>query len=106
MGRDWVAEHLDSSRARPVEVHADSRAHSVPGADRLDAGGSGVTTVVRYGDNTYWSAAPALWKIKKYGHQDVRMTNGGRKEWLTEGRENSVKTRAPGRRLFERRSGI
>jgi thiosulfate/3-mercaptopyruvate sulfurtransferase len=45
------------------------------------------TTVVLYGDNNNWFAAWALWQLKIYGHEDVRLMNGGRKKWVAEGRE-------------------
>jgi thiosulfate/3-mercaptopyruvate sulfurtransferase len=45
------------------------------------------TTLVIYGDNNNWFAAWALWQAKIYGHQDVRLMNGGRKKWLSEGRD-------------------
>src|SRR5207344_2333956 len=50
------------------------------------------TTVVLYGDNNNWFAAWALWQMKIYGHRDVRIMNGGRKKWLSEGRELSTDT--------------
>jgi thiosulfate/3-mercaptopyruvate sulfurtransferase len=48
------------------------------------------TTVVIYGDNNNWFAAWAFWQMKIYGHKDVRIMNGGRKKWLSEGRELSM----------------
>jgi len=45
------------------------------------------TTLVIYGDNNNWFAAWALWQAKIYGHRDVRLMNGGRKKWLSEGRQ-------------------
>jgi thiosulfate/3-mercaptopyruvate sulfurtransferase len=51
------------------------------------------TTVVLYGDNNNWFAAWALWQLKIYGHNNVKLMNGGRKKWLAEGRE--VSTDAP-----------
>jgi thiosulfate/3-mercaptopyruvate sulfurtransferase len=48
------------------------------------------TTVVIYGDNNNWFAAWALWQMKIYGHKDVRIMNGGRKKWLSEGRDLST----------------
>jgi thiosulfate/3-mercaptopyruvate sulfurtransferase len=48
------------------------------------------TTVIIYGDNNNWFAAWALWQMKIYGHKDVRLMNGGRKKWLSEGRELST----------------
>jgi thiosulfate/3-mercaptopyruvate sulfurtransferase len=45
------------------------------------------TTVVLYGDKNNWFAAYAYWYLKIYGHQDVRILDGGRQKWLDEGRE-------------------
>ena len=38
-------------------------------------------TVVLYGGNNNWFAAYAYWYFKVYGHQDVRLLDGGRKKW-------------------------
>jgi thiosulfate/3-mercaptopyruvate sulfurtransferase len=43
-------------------------------------------TVVVYGDNNNWFAAWAFWQLKRHGHKDVRIMNGGRVKWLAEGR--------------------
>ena len=48
------------------------------------------TTVVLYGDNHNWFAAFAYWLFKLYGHEDVRLMNGGRAKWLAEGRETTT----------------
>lgn len=45
------------------------------------------TTVVIYGDKSNWWAAYALWVFKLFGHEDVRLLDGGREKWITEGRE-------------------
>ena len=50
------------------------------------AGITPTTTVILYGDNNNWFAAWAFWRFEYYGHQDVRLLNGGRKKWLAEGR--------------------
>src|SRR5437763_13395131 len=42
--------------------------------------------MVLYGDNTNWFAAWALWILKYYGHQDVRLLDGGRVKWLADKR--------------------
>jgi len=112
---DWVAQHLNDRALRIVEVDVDTKAYHeghVPGAlgwawdtqlcDTLRRdiipkaafeslmGQSGIgrdTTIILYGDNNNWFAAWALWQLKVYGHQDVRLMNGGRKKWLAEGRE-------------------
>ncbi len=112
---EWVAGHLNDPKIRIVEVDVDTKAYSeghVPGATgwawdtqlcdtvRRDIipkakfeqlmGQSGIsnsTTVVLYGDNNNWFAAWAFWQLKVYGHQDVRLMNGGRKKWIAEGRD-------------------
>src|SRR5713226_5870631 len=112
---DWVAQQTSGANVRVVEVDVDTKAYDeghVPGAlawawnsqlcDTLrrdilskaqfeelmaSSGISNDTTVVIYGDNNNWFAAWALWQMKIYGHKDVRLMNGGRKKWLSEGRE-------------------
>jgi thiosulfate/3-mercaptopyruvate sulfurtransferase len=111
----WVAEHVNDPNVRIVEVDVDTAAYDeghVPNAigwnwhtqlcdtvrrDILSqsqfeelmrrSGISPDTTVVLYGDNNNWFAAWAYWQMKMYGHKDVRLMNGGRKKWLSEGRE-------------------
>ena len=34
-------------------------------------------TVILYGDANNWFAAWAFWQFKIYGHEDVRLMNGG-----------------------------
>lgn len=109
---DWVKENLDRPGLRLVEVDVDTKAYDaghVKGAvgfnwqtqlqdqvtrDILDraafgrlVGGAGIRrtdTVVLYGDNNNWFAAYAFWLFKVYGHEDVRLMNGGRAKWLAE----------------------
>jgi len=112
---DWVAGHAMDTGVRVVEVDVDTSAYDqghVPGAagwnwttqlcDTLVRdivpikgledllGKTGIdnkTTIVLYGDNNNWFAAWAFWQLKVYGHDDVRIMDGGRKKWLAEGRE-------------------
>jgi len=42
-------------------------------------------TVVLYGGNNNWFATYAFWYFKIYGHQDVRLLDGGRKLWELKG---------------------
>ncbi len=49
-------------------------------------------TVVLYGGNNNWFAAYAFWYFKLYGHQDVRLIDGGRKKWELDGRPLSSAT--------------
>ncbi|OFE14551.1 thiosulfate sulfurtransferase [Humibacillus sp. DSM 29435] len=45
------------------------------------------TTVVIYGDKSNWWAAYALWVFSLFGHEDVRLLDGGRAKWIADGRE-------------------
>ncbi|WP_336001163.1 sulfurtransferase [Halorientalis halophila] len=48
-------------------------------------GEAGITedsTVVLYGDNSNWFAAYTYWQFKYYGHDDVRLMDGGRDYWV------------------------
>jgi thiosulfate/3-mercaptopyruvate sulfurtransferase len=44
-------------------------------------------TVVIYGDKSNWWAAYALWVFTLFGHEDVRLLDGGRAKWVAEGRD-------------------
>ncbi len=45
------------------------------------------TTIVLYGDKSNWWAAYALWVLALFGHEDVRLLDGGRAKWVAEGRD-------------------
>jgi thiosulfate/3-mercaptopyruvate sulfurtransferase len=126
---DWVAAHAKDAGVRIAEVDVDTAAYDqghVPGAsgwnwttelcdtvvrdivpkDKLEAllGKSSIdnsTTIVLYGDNNNWFAAWAFWQLKMYGHQDVRIMDGGRKKWLAEGRELSTDKAAPPAKTYK-----
>ena len=49
-------------------------------------------TIVVYGDKSNWWAAYALWVFTLFGHEDVRLMNGGRDKWVAEGRELTTDT--------------
>jgi thiosulfate/3-mercaptopyruvate sulfurtransferase len=53
------------------------------------------STVVLYGDKNNWFAAYAYWYLKIYGHEDVRLLDGGRQKWIEEGRELTVEPASP-----------
>ena len=119
----WVADHANDPKIRVVEVDVDTSGYDqghVSGAigwnwqtqlqdpvvrDLIDKrafgelmGRSGIsndTTVVVYGDNNNWFAAWAFWQLKYYGHNDVRIMNGGRKKWLEEKRPLSTEAPRP-----------
>jgi thiosulfate/3-mercaptopyruvate sulfurtransferase len=112
---DWLAEHLGEPGLVVIESNEDVLLHRtghIPGAhhvdwhldlndaclrDYVDAEGfaamcsaRGITrdsTVVVYGDNFNWWAAYALWVFTLFGHEDVRLLDGGRAKWIAEGRE-------------------
>ncbi|MFN8433157.1 MAG: sulfurtransferase [Anaerolineales bacterium] len=111
---DWVAEHLDDPNVRIIESDEDPLLYAIghiPGAAQVDwfstlqhplrrdfltkeqfeqvaskLGITNDTTVVFYGDKSNWFACYALWLFQYYGHQNVKIVNGGRAKWEKEGR--------------------
>ncbi|MET1063572.1 MAG: sulfurtransferase [Arthrobacter sp.] len=53
------------------------------------------TTVVLYGDKSNWWAAYALWVFTLFGHEDVRLLDGGRDKWIAEERALATETTVP-----------
>lgn len=114
---DWVAEHLNDPDVRLVESNEDILlyvAGHIPGAVQVDwttdlndpvtrdylsgekfaelmrrIGVTPETTVVFYGDKSNWWAAYALWVFSLFGHQRVKLMDGGRAKWAAEGRETT-----------------
>ncbi len=110
----WVADHATDDNVRLVESDEDILLYEIghiPGAIKLDwqsdlqdsvrrdfldqAGfeallsNRGIApehTVVFYGDKSNWYATYTLWLFKYFGHQDVRIMDGGRIKWEAEGR--------------------
>ncbi len=65
-------------------------------ADLLGRSGiSNDTTIVLYGDNNNWFAAWAFWFLRMYGHQNVKLMNGGRAKWVAEGRPTTADVPSP-----------
>ncbi|MFI1239554.1 sulfurtransferase [Nocardia salmonicida] len=111
---DWAEENLNAPGVVFVEVDEDTSAYEgghIEGAIRLDwktdlqdqvrrdfvnqeqfsdllsaRGISNDDTVVLYGGNNNWFAAYAYWYFKLYGHNDVKLLDGGRKKWELDGR--------------------
>jgi len=52
-------------------------------------------TIVVYGDKNNWWAAYALWVFSLFGHEDVRLLDGGRDRWIAEGRPLTTDVPAP-----------
>jgi thiosulfate/3-mercaptopyruvate sulfurtransferase len=111
---DWVEQNLDTDGVVLVEVDEDTTAYDaghIPGAVKLnwktdlqdpvvrdfvdraqfekllsDKGISNDDTVILYGGNNNWFAAYAYWYFKLYGHEKVKLLDGGRKKWELDGR--------------------
>jgi len=54
-----------------------------------EKGISAETTVVFYGDKNNWWATYALWVFRLFGHENVKVMDGGRLKWESEGRQMS-----------------
>jgi thiosulfate/3-mercaptopyruvate sulfurtransferase len=114
---DWAEENLNTDGVVLVEVDEDTSAYDgghIAGAVKLDwkrdlqdqvrrdfvskeqfeallsaKGIANDDTVVLYGGNNNWFAAYAYWYFKLYGHESVKLLDGGRKKWELDGRELS-----------------
>lgn len=53
------------------------------------------STVVIYGDKNNWWAAYALWVFSLFGHEDVRLLDGGRAKWEADGRAYTTDVPTP-----------
>ncbi|MGC4935363.1 sulfurtransferase [Gordonia sp. DT30] len=117
---DWAEQNLHTDKVVFVEVDEDTSAYDgghIEGAVKLDwktdlqdpvrrdfvdreqfskllseRGIANDDTVVLYGGNNNWFAAYAYWYFKLYGHQDVKLLDGGRKKWELDGRPLSTET--------------
>jgi thiosulfate/3-mercaptopyruvate sulfurtransferase len=76
---DWKTELQDPVRRDFVDREAFDELLSAKGISNDD-------TVVLYGGNNNWFAAYAYWYFKLYGHNDVKLLDGGRKKWELDGR--------------------
>ncbi len=111
---DWLAAHLGEPGIVVVESDEDILLYEtghIPGAVKVDwhtelndpvtrdyvgaqqfaalMSAKGIardSTVVIYGDKSNWWAAYALWVFSLFGHDDVRLLDGGRTKWVAEGR--------------------
>jgi thiosulfate/3-mercaptopyruvate sulfurtransferase len=112
---DWVQAHLDDPGVVLVEVDEDTSAYEkghIRGAVRVDwktelqdpvrrdfvdktgfenllseKGIANDDLVILYGGNNNWFAAYAYWYFRLYGHQNVKLLDGGRKKWELDSRE-------------------
>jgi len=116
----WVEDNLDTDGIVLIEVDEDTTAYDkghIRGAIKLDwttdlqdqvrrdfvsrkqfeallseRGVSNDDTVILYGGNNNWFAAYAYWYFKLYGHENVKLIDGGRKKWELDSRPLSKET--------------
>ena len=79
---DWRTELQDPVRRDFVDRAGFEKLLSAKGISNDDL-------VVLYGGNNNWFAAYAYWYFKLYGHNNVKLLDGGRKKWELDGRELS-----------------
>lgn len=110
----WVSEHLRDEGVRIIESNEDVLLYEtghLPGAVHIDwqrdlqdptirdyiqpeafaelcsrKGITPDTTCVFYGDKSNWWSCYALWVFRLFGHEKVKIMNGGRAKWIAEGR--------------------
>lgn len=116
----WVADNLNNQDVRIIEVSVEpglfERGH-VPGAANLrwhtdlvnpivrdivsadefeellsSLGVTNETTVVLYGDHNNWFAAWGAWIFNIYGHENVKLMDGGREKWNAEQRPQTSRS--------------
>ena len=80
---DWKTDLQDQVRRDFVDAQQFSKLLSERGISNDD-------TVVLYGGNNNWFAAYAYWYFKLYGHDKVKLLDGGRKKWELDGRPLST----------------
>ena len=129
----WVEDHLGDDSIRIVEVDENpalyAEAH-IPGAIGFDwkrdlqdqvkrdflgpaefgelLGSRGISsehTIVLYGDRNNWFAAYTYWYLRYYGHDAVRLMNGPREKWISEGRPTSTDVPSYESRQFAAKEG-
>ncbi|HXO94143.1 MAG TPA: sulfurtransferase [Candidatus Acidoferrum sp.] len=111
---DWLEKHLKDDGIRIVESNEDILLYDtghIPGAVHIDwradlqdplirdyispekfarlcsrHGITPETTCIFYGDKANWWACYALWAFRLFGHDKVKILNGGRDKWKAEGR--------------------
>ncbi len=76
---NWKTELQDPVRRDFVDRAGFEKLLSAKGISNDD-------TVILYGGNNNWFAAYAYWYFKLYGHDDVKLIDGGRKKWELDGR--------------------
>jgi thiosulfate/3-mercaptopyruvate sulfurtransferase len=85
---DWHTELNDEVARDFVDGEAFAAMAAAKGISRD-------STVIIYGDKSNWWAAYALWVFELFGHEDVRLLDGGRDKWIAEGRAVTTDTPVP-----------
>ncbi len=111
----WLEQHAKDPNVRIIESNEDILLYDtghIPGAIHIDwradlqdsvvrdyispeqfaalCSKNGIapdTTCVFYGDKANWWACYALWVFRLFGHEKVKILNGGRDKWRAEKRE-------------------
>ena len=108
----WLSEHLDDPNIRIIEIDLSPESYNkghIPGSIFWNAmtpltpdlrfnfdptameqllGNSGIsnnTTVVLVHDSYIATSGCIFWLLKVFGHDDIRILNGGRKKWTMDG---------------------
>jgi thiosulfate/3-mercaptopyruvate sulfurtransferase len=125
---DWAEKNLGTEGVVFLEVDEDTAAYDgghlpgavkvnwttelqdpvrrdIPSKEQFEAllsakGVSNDDTVVLYGGNNNWFAAYAYWEFKLYGHENVKLLDGGRKKWELDGRTLTTDVVEPARTTY------
>jgi thiosulfate/3-mercaptopyruvate sulfurtransferase len=129
----WLEEHLNDDSIRIVEVDENPdlyREAHIPGAIGFDwktdlqdqvkrdflspdefgrlFGSRGISNehqIILYGDRNNWFAAYTYWYLKYYGHENVKLLNGPRERWISEGRPTTTEVPSYPEATFEAKPG-
>ncbi len=130
---EWLEQHLGDDSIRIVEVDENPalyREAHIPGAIGFDwkldlqdqvkrdflgpeefgelFGSRGISNdhqIILYGDRNNWFAAYTYWYLKYYGHANVKLLNGPRERWISQGRPTSTEVPSLTRASFAAKPG-
>jgi thiosulfate/3-mercaptopyruvate sulfurtransferase len=77
---DWKKDLQDPVRRDFIDKHGFEELMSARGVSNDDL-------VILYGGNNNWFAAYAYWYFRLYGHDNVKLLDGGRKKWELDSRD-------------------
>ena len=130
---EWLEQHLGDDSIRIIEVDENPalyREAHIPGAIGFDwrqdlqdqvkrdflgpedfgrlFGSRGISNdhlVILYGDRNNWFAAYTYWYLRYYGHDNVKLVNGPRERWISEGRPTATELPAHAPATFTAKPG-